>query len=62
MLLKGYEHKQIAGLTGRGERTVRQHAGAVYEKAGIGGRAELAAYFLNDLLLPEDKRDALGAA
>jgi hypothetical protein len=34
----------------------------VYEKAGIGGSAELAAYFLNDLMLPEDKRDALGAA
>jgi DNA-binding CsgD family transcriptional regulator len=62
MLLKGYEHKEIAGLTGRSERTVRQHAGAVYEKAGLAGRAELAAYFLHDLMLPEGKRDALGAA
>ena len=55
-LLKGYGHKEIAALTGRGERTVRQHAGEVYEKAGLSGRAELAAYFLHDLMLPEDQR------
>ena len=60
MLLKGYGHKQIAALTGRSERTVRQHAGVVYEKAGIAGRAELAAYFLHDLMLPEAQREALG--
>ncbi len=52
MLLKGYGHKQIAALTNRSERTVRQHAGVVYEKAGLGGRAELAAFFLQDLMLP----------
>ena len=52
MLLKGYGHKEIAALTSRSERTVRQHAGVVYEKAGVAGRAELAAYFLNDLMLP----------
>jgi len=57
MLLKGYGHKEIAALTSRSDRTVRQHAGMVYEKAGIAGRAELAAYFLNDLMLPEEKRD-----
>ena len=62
MLLKGYGHKEIAALTGRSERTVRQHAGVVYEKAGIAGRAELAAYFLNDLMLPEEKRDVLGVS
>jgi DNA-binding CsgD family transcriptional regulator len=58
MLLKGYEHKQIAALTGRSERTVRQHAGVVYEKGGFAGRAELAAYFLHDLMLPEGEREA----
>jgi hypothetical protein len=31
---------------------VRQHAGVVYQKAGLGGRAELSAFFLEDLLLP----------
>lgn len=56
MVLKGLGHKQIAGLTGRSERTVRQHAGAVYEKAGLAGRAELAAYFLQDLMLPDGER------
>jgi len=54
MLLKGYGHKEIAALTARSERTARQHAGVVYDKAGIAGRAELAAFFLNDLMLPEE--------
>ena len=53
MLLQGHGHKQIAARTHRSERTVRQHAGVVYEKAGLGGRAELAAFFLQDLMLPE---------
>jgi DNA-binding CsgD family transcriptional regulator len=51
-LLKGQSHKEIAAATGRSERTVRQHAVAVYHKAGVGGRAELAAFFLGDLSLP----------
>ena len=52
LLLKGQSHKQIAYQTGRSERTVRQHAVAVYQKSGLGGRAELAAFFLEDLTLP----------
>lgn len=59
MLLKGYGHKQIAARTGRSERTVRQHASTVYDKSGLGGRAELAAYFLQDLMLPSEQRDTL---
>jgi len=51
-LLKGHSHKQIAYETGRSERTVRQHAVAIYLKSGLGGRAELSAFFLDDLLLP----------
>lgn len=51
-LLKGYSHREIAGLTTRSERTVRQHAVSVYRKAQLGGRHELAAYFFEDLLLP----------
>jgi DNA-binding CsgD family transcriptional regulator len=54
LLLQGHGHKQIAGRTGRSERTVRQHAVSVYEKSGIGGRAELAAFFLQDLLPRSD--------
>jgi DNA-binding CsgD family transcriptional regulator len=52
LLLKGQSHKEIAAATGRSERTVRQHAIAAYHKAGIGGRAELAAFFLGDLSVP----------
>jgi DNA-binding CsgD family transcriptional regulator len=52
MLLKGYSHKRIGRLTERSERTVRQHAVAVYRKSGLAGRSELSAFFLEDLLLP----------
>lgn len=55
LLLKGHGHKQIAGATQRSERTVRQHAVMVYQKSGLAGRAELAAFFLEDLLLPREK-------
>lgn len=51
-LLKGRSHKQIAFMTDRSERTVRQPAVAVYQKSRLGGRAELAAFFLEDLMLP----------
>ncbi len=50
-LLTGKSHKEIAAASGRSERTVRQHAAAAYEKAGLSGRAELAAFFLRDLPL-----------
>ena len=62
LLLKGLGHKESAALMKRSERTVRQHAVAVYKKSGLSGRAELAAFFLEDLLLPQappaDSRDA----
>ncbi len=54
LLLKGLGHKEAAGVLGRSERTVRQHAVAVYRKSGLGGRAELSAFFLEDLLLPSE--------
>jgi DNA-binding CsgD family transcriptional regulator len=57
LLLKGHSHKAIAKLTGRSERTVRQHSVAIYGKAGLGGRAELAAFFLEDLMLPGPERE-----
>ena len=52
LLLKGYSHKHAAAETGRSERTVRQHATVIYQKAGLGSRAELAAFFLDALRLP----------
>jgi DNA-binding CsgD family transcriptional regulator len=57
MLLKGLSHKEIAHLSDKSERTVRQHAIAVYRKSGLGGRAELSAFFLEDLLLPLQPED-----
>ncbi len=56
-LLKGYSTKEIANLLGKSERTVRQHCGAVYKKSGLAGRAELSAFFLEDLLLPIDENE-----
>ena len=53
LLLKGKSHKAIAFETGRSERTVRQHAVTVYQKSGLAGRAELAAFFLEGLVLPK---------
>jgi len=53
LLLKGYGHKEIAALQEKSERTVRQHSVAVYRKSGLSGRAQLSAYFLEDLLLPD---------
>jgi len=52
LLLKGFSHKEVAQLRGRAERTVRQQALAVYRKSNLNGRASLAAYFLEDLLIP----------
>jgi DNA-binding NarL/FixJ family response regulator len=50
-------HKAIADLRQTSERTVRQQALAVYRKSGLNGRNDLAAFFLEDLLLPGDIRD-----
>ena len=55
LLLKGLEHKQIAGLRGVSETTVRQQARNIYRKAGLAGRHELAAFFLEDLLGPRSR-------
>lgn len=56
LLLKGFGHKEIAALQEKSERTVRQHAVAVYRKSELAGRAQLSAFFLEDLLLPDPGR------
>jgi DNA-binding CsgD family transcriptional regulator len=61
MLLKGLSHKRVARLTDTSERTIRQHAVAVYRKAGLEGRAALAGFFLQPLLLPEDGGESTAA-
>lgn len=52
LILKGFSYKEIADLRDVSERTVRQQAGAVLKKAGVGGRSELAAFFLEEFLAP----------
>lgn len=53
LLLKGFSLRDLAELRGTSERTVRQQATKIYEKAGLRGRAELSAFFLEDLMLPD---------
>lgn len=55
LLLKGLSHKEAAAVRSTSERTVREQARSLYRKAGLAGRSELAAFFLEDLLLPRDQ-------
>jgi DNA-binding CsgD family transcriptional regulator len=52
LLLKGLSSKEIADVRKTAEKTVRTQAMSIYAKAGLRGRSELAAFFLEDLLLP----------
>lgn len=54
LLLKGLSHKEVAAARAVGEATVRQQSRAIYQKAGVQGRHELAAFFLEGLLAPSD--------
>ncbi len=56
LLLKGLSHKEIAEVRSTSETTIRQQALAVYRKSGLRSRAELSAFFLEDLLLPVAER------
>lgn len=56
LLLQGLRHKEIAHARRTSERTVRQQALNVYRKAGVEGRSELAAYFLDRILRPAAER------
>ncbi len=52
--MKGLSHKEIAAARDITEATARQQARAVYKKSGLTGRHDLAAFFLEDLLLPRE--------
>ena len=54
LMLKGLAHKEIAALRQCTEATVRQHATVVYRKSNLTSRAQLTAFFLEDLLQPAD--------
>ncbi len=57
LLLKGLSHKEIGQMRNVSEATVRQQGRALYQKAGLGGRHDLAAFFLEDLLDPRPARE-----
>ena len=52
LLLKGLSMKEVSDIRNTSEKTVRHQAASLYRKAGIEGRAQLSAFFLEDLLLP----------
>lgn len=54
LLIKGISTREVAELRQTKEPTVRQQAQSVYRKAALGGRADLAAFFLEDLLAPRE--------
>ena len=56
LLLKGLSHKEVAAARSISETTIRQQALAIYRKSGLHNRAELSAFFLEDLLLPAAQR------
>ena len=54
LLLKGLSFKEIAEIRSTSEKTTRQQALNIYQKSGLPGRAELSAFFLEDLLSPKN--------
>lgn len=52
LLLKGLTFKEIAIIRKTTERTSRQQAFELYRKAGLSGRADFSAFFLEDLFVP----------
>lgn len=58
LLVKGLSLEEIAQARNSGAKTVRQHAANVYAKANLNGRHQLAAYFLEDLLVPPSSQFA----
>lgn len=55
LFLKGLSSKEVANLRGVSDRTVRAQATTIYEKSNLSGRAELSAFFLEDLLTPQSE-------
>jgi DNA-binding CsgD family transcriptional regulator len=50
LLLKGLSLNEIADIRQTSGKTVRHQAGVVYSKANLEGRAQLSAFFLEDIL------------
>lgn len=50
LALKGLDIAEIAALRGAAAGTVRAQLARIYAKAGVSGRAQFAAFFVEDLL------------
>lgn len=50
LALKGLDVAEIAALRGAAQGTVRAQLTRIYAKAGVSGRAQFAAFFVEDLL------------
>ena len=55
LLVKGFSLTEIAGIRGTSEGTVKAQCNAVYRKAGVSGRAQLLASFVEDLFVAADE-------
>ncbi|MEP3688076.1 MAG: LuxR C-terminal-related transcriptional regulator [Sulfitobacter dubius] len=60
-LTKGLSTRDIAGLRGTSEGTIKAQTNAIYRKAGVAGRTQLLSTFIEDLmddvLVPAEVRD-----
>lgn len=54
LLVKGFAISEIANLRGTSEGTIKSQSNAIYRKAGVSGRAQLLASFVEDLLFEAD--------
>nr|WP_272210499.1 helix-turn-helix transcriptional regulator [Marinicella sp. W31]MDC2876391.1 helix-turn-helix transcriptional regulator [Marinicella sp. W31] len=50
LALKGMDMSEIANLRGSAQGTVRAQMARIYAKAGVSGRAQFAAWFVEELL------------
>ncbi len=53
LLMKGLSVEEIARIRGAKPGTIKSQSNAIYRKAGLKGRSELAAWFMEDLLAGE---------
>ena len=50
LALKGFDIAEIAAMRGAAQGTVRAQMASIYAKSGTSGRAQFAAFFVEDLL------------
>jgi len=56
LLIKGLTAQEIADMRNTRPGTVKSQSSTIYQKAGVRGRSELVAYFVEDLLSEESQR------